>query len=325
MRSVLPLLTGCLIGTLPAAAERTPWTSSRLAGSPEPPLPFTVEKIFEAIKWENPIYALTDPGANRDHVVIVQQGGEENRPTRIFRVKADPSTTAKETFLELPGWLVYGMTFDPDYRNNHFVYLFQKGRLASLQNENGCRISRYRVQSDPIPRIDPESELTIIEWRSHGHDGGDLAFGQDGMLYITTGDGTADSDRWVSGQTLDDLLGAVLRLEVRQATPDQPYQVPHDNPFHDQPGARPEIWAYGLRNPWRITADVESGQIWVGNNGQDLWETAHLVRRGENYGRSVFEGSHPFYPNRKLGPTPHVLPTVEHPHSGFRSLTGGVV
>ncbi|NIP95524.1 MAG: PQQ-dependent sugar dehydrogenase, partial [Akkermansiaceae bacterium] len=217
------------------------------------------------------------------------------------------------------------MTFDPDYRSNHFVYLFQKGRVPSLRNENGCRISRYRVLPEPLPRIDPESEFPIIEWRSHGHDGGDLAFGQDGMLYISTGDGTADSDLWVSGQTLDDLLGSVLRIDVRQAAPGKPYLIPDDNPFLDHPGARAEIWAYGLRNPWRMTADLQSGQIWVGNNGQDLWETAHLLRRGENYGWSVFEGSHPFYPNRQLGPTPHVLPTIEHPHSEFRSLTGGIV
>ena len=89
--------------------------------------------------------------------------------------------------------------------------------------------------------------------------------------------------------------------------------------------ARPENWAYGLRNPWRLTIDQKTGQIWVGSNGQDLWETAHLVRRGENYGWSLYEGSHAFYLNRKPGPTPVVLPTIEHSHSEARSLTGGVV
>jgi len=101
--------------------------------------------------------------------------------------------------------------------------------------------------------------------------------------------------------------------------------VPRDNPFVGLKNARPEVWAYGLRNPWRMTIDQKTGQIWAGNNGQDLWETAHLVRRGENYGWSVYEGSHPFYLNRKLGPTPPVLPTIEHSHSEARSLTGGVV
>jgi len=89
--------------------------------------------------------------------------------------------------------------------------------------------------------------------------------------------------------------------------------------------ARPENWAYGLRNPWRLCVDEKTGQIWAGNNGQDLWETAHLIRRGENYGWSVYEGSHPFYLNRKSGPTPVVAPTIEHSHSEARSLTGGIV
>ena len=324
--ALLTAAAGLILFAVPAhAAERTPWTTSRLAGSPEPPLPFTVEKIYPEIKWENPIYALAEPGGDHDRILIVQQGGEDNRPTRIFRLKADPATSAREPFFELPGWLVYAMTFDPDFASNGFVYLFQKGAVPSLRNQKGNRISRYRVLPEPHPRIDPKSELPIIEWRSDGHDGGDLAFGNDGMLYIPTGDGTGDSDGWNSGQTLDDLLGAVLRVDVRKATRQKPYVIPEDNPFVNEPGARAEIWAYGLRNPWRITADPKSGQIWVGNNGQDLWETAHLLGRGENYGWSLFEGRYPFYPNRKLGPTPHVPPTIAHPHSEFRSLTGGVV
>ena len=90
-------------------------------------------------------------------------------------------------------------------------------------------------------------------------------------------------------------------------------------------GARPEIWALGYRNPWRMCLDKKTGHLWVGQNGQDLWEQAYLVKKGDNYGWSVMEGSHPFYPKRKLAPTPIVKPTVEHPHSESRSLTGGLV
>src|SRR5439155_14577348 len=124
---------------------------------------------------------------------------------------------------------------------------------------------------------------------------------------------------------LSDLNGGILRIDVDHTDGTRPYSVPKDNPFVGLKDARPENWAYGLRNPWRLTIDEKSGQIWVGNGGQDLWETAHLVRGGENYGWSVYEGSHPFYINRKLGPTPVVLPTIEHSHSESRSLTGGVV
>ena len=103
------------------------------------------------------------------------------------------------------------------------------------------------------------------------------------------------------------------------------YAVPKDNPFVDRKGACPETWAYGLRNPWRMTFDKKTGMLWVGQNGQDLWEQAYVVHKGDNCGWSVNEGSHPFQPQRDHGPDPIVMPAVEHHHSEFRSLTGGVV
>ena len=163
-----------------------------------------------------------------------------------------------------------------------------------------------------------------------------MAFSPDGMLYITTGDGTERLRQLgTRARRSTTCLGSGAadrrRSPARSRQPDaearspQHYSIPPDNPFVKHPGARPEIWAYGLRNPWRMAIDAKTGQVWVGNNGQDLWETAHLVARGDNHGWSVYEGSHPFYLNRKLGPTPPVTPTIEHSHSEFRSLTGGVV
>jgi uncharacterized repeat protein (TIGR03806 family) len=145
------------------------------------------------------------------------------------------------------------------------------------------------------------------------------------MLYITSGDGTSDSDRNLRGQDLGHLTAKVLRIDVDHPADGRNYSVPPDNPFVGVAGARPETWAYGLRNPWRMTHDPASGQLWVGNNGQDLWESVHLIRRGENYGWSVLEGGHPFLPGRTLGPTPPTPPTAEHHHSEARSLSGGVV
>jgi hypothetical protein len=121
------------------------------------------------------------------------------------------------------------------------------------------------------------------------------------------------------------LLAKVLRIDVEHPDPGKGYSVPKDNPFVNMKGARPEIWALGLRNPWRLTVDAKTGYIWVGQNGQDLYEQAFLVKKGDNYGWSVNEGSHPFYPGRKKGPNFVTAPTIEHPHSEFRSLTGGVV
>ena len=191
-----------------------------------------------------------------------------------------------------------------------------RGRIASPASRSSARARAGAIR---------RSEQVIIEWHSEGHDGGGLVFGHDGMLYISTGDGTTDSDGWVSGQDLSELLGGVLRIDVDHPNGTQAYSVPNDNPFVGMKDARPENWAYGLRNPWRMCIDQKTGRIWAGNNGQDLWETVHLIRRGENYGWSVYEGSHPFYLNRKPGPTPPVPPTIEHSHAEFRSLTGGVV
>lgn len=326
-RFSLLLLLG-LAGRLFAADEapfglerRVPWTTSRIVGSPDPPLPYSVEKIFTNMQWRAPLFVGPEP--NSDSLLVVLQGGEKDRPSKILRVRDDLGAKEAETLLVVSNRLIYSVEFHPGYRTNGQLLVFSNGPTPESERTN--RISRYLVARDAPQRCDPASERIILEWRSAGHDGGGLVFGRDGMLYISTGDGTSDSDGWNSGQTIDDLLGAVLRIDVDHPQGAQAYSVPKDNPFLGWTNARPEIWAYGLRNPWRITVDQKTGHIWVGNNGQDLWETAHLVRRGENYGWSVYEGSHPFYLNRKPGPTPVVPPTIEHHHAEARSLTGGVV
>jgi uncharacterized repeat protein (TIGR03806 family) len=307
--------------------HRIAWTNSYLRGSPDPPLPYTVEKTFTNVKWQVPVFIVAEP--ETDYLLVVQQGGEKERPSKILRLRDEPSVEQAQTFLEVSNRLIYSVAFHPGYRTNGSLYVFFHGVTGKLARTN--RISRFTVNRQAPEQCDPLSEHVILDWHSEGHDGGGIVFGHDGMLYISTGDGTSDSDGWVTGQDLSDLLGGVLRIDVdhpekeTKGGPQVTYSVPTDNPFVGRTNARPEIWAYGLRNPWRLAVDRQTGQIWAGNNGQDLWETAHLIRRGENYGWSVYEGSHPFYLNRKLGPTPVVPPTVEHPHSEMRSLTGGEV
>lgn len=301
-------------------AKRIPWNGSRLVGSPEPPLPYTIEKTLTKHEWKSPIYIAQEPASDR--LWIIQSNNKPDQGSAIVRIKDNPNSSESEILVDFPKLLVYSVCFDPDYLANHYVYCFSNGPREAPDRMN--RVCRYVAAGEPL-RIDPKSEQLIIEWKSAGHDGGDLTFGLDGMFYITTGDGTSDSDGWDSGQTLSDLLGSVLRIDVHHRDGALPYAVPNDNPFKSTPGARPEIWAYGLRNPWRMCTDSKTGHIWVGNNGQDLWETAYLLARGANYGWSVYEGSHPFYLERKRGPTPLVLPTIEHSHAEFRSLTGGVV
>ena len=303
-------------------AKRERWENTRLVGTPEPPLPFTVEPVYKSQAWHAPIFIAPEPGSDRLFALLHESSG---KPTELVTFRDEPKVAERTQLVELRGRIAYSFCFDPDYTDNGRLYLFSNLRMEKFDDSKANRISRFVVRRGSVPAIDPASEHVILEWPSRGHDGGGIAFGRDGMLYLSTGDGTSDSDKWLSGQTLDDLLGSVLRIDIRDSTAEKPYAIPPDNPFVDLPGARPELFAYGLRNPWRLTIDALTGQVWVGNNGQDLWETVHLVRPGENYGWSVYEGSHPFYINRKLGPHPLTLPTAEHPHSEARSITGGVV
>jgi len=317
MESRAPLFAE--LPSAPFVGVRAQWMTSRVRGYPDPPLPYTTEKWQAQIDWERTLYAAAEPGRNT--LLVVQESAGE-RPAYLKRVADDPNATTSETILEIPKQIVYSLTFHPKYQENGYLYLGMNGP-TDRETDRFNRVTRYTV--DAGGKIDPASELVILEWSSNGHNGAALTFGHDGMLYITTGDGSSDSDAWLSAQDVTNLLGSVLRIDVDRPGKDKPYSIPPDNPFLSIERARGELWAIGLRNPWRMCTDRKTGQIWVGNNGQDLWETAHLIRRGENYGWSVFEGNHPFYLNRELGPAPYVPPTLEHHHQEALSLTGGDV
>src|SRR6185436_900071 len=239
----------------------------------------------------------------------------------LRRFEARPDVAEAEILLELKEH-VYSLTFHPNFPSNRFIYLGVNGMGEGRKKYT--RILRYTFDAE-AKGVLPESRVVIIEWPSNGHNGGDCTFGKDGMLYVTSGDGTSAMDRDDIGQNLSSMRSKVLRIDVDGAPTGKPYIVPADNPFVALTNARPETWAYGLRNPWRITSDLQSGQIWVGENGQDLREYAHLLGRGENYGWSAYEGSRPMFKDRLKGPSPFTPPTIEHDHGEYRSLTGGIV
>ncbi|MCA9011216.1 MAG: PQQ-dependent sugar dehydrogenase [Planctomycetaceae bacterium] len=303
------------------AAHREHWTESRVVGFPDPPLPFQVRQVFTNVDLPKALSVTTLPGTD-DLLVTVHQGGYGG-PGRLLRLTGDDSTATISEFLQIPD-IIYGIAFHPDFATNGYMFVGCNGRSEVLETK-ATRVLRFQVSRTAPFACDPKSETVIIEWKSNGHNGGDLVFGHDGMLYVSAGDGTSDSDAKHAGQDLTTIPGSMIRIDVDHPANDMPYSVPPDNPFLDVKEARPEIWAYGFRNPWRICVDAQTGDLWAGINGQDLWETAQVVRRGENYGWSITEGSHPFQPNRKHGPTPIVAPTIEHPHSEARSLTGGHV
>jgi uncharacterized repeat protein (TIGR03806 family) len=301
--------------------RRIPLTTSRVIGSPEPPPPYRVRRVYPNLKLSFPVAVVHQP--HSDRLLVITQPWPYGATT-IVRMKDDASTDQTEKLIQYDG-VAYDIVFHPNFKKNGYVYVGMNAPLSGPSAARRTRVLRYTMDPAPPYKFDPKSETLIIEWPSDGHNGGAMAFGRDGMFYVTSGDGTSDSDTHIVGQDLGKLTAKVLRIDMDHPDKDKPYSVPKDNPFLGTKDARPETWAYGLRNPWRMTVDRKTGRIWVGNNGQDLWEQAYLIEKGANYGWSVLEGSHPFYPNRKAGPTPFSKPTMEHPHSEARSLTGGIV
>ena len=193
-------------------AKREIWEYSRLFGTPERPPPFRAVPAYTNQVWRSPMFIAAEPQSSRLFALLHHGGG---KPTQLVAFEDRPETKEREVLLDLPGRNVYSFCFDPNYNENGHLYLFSNLNLEAFGGQKANRISRVTLHQGSS-EIDLDSEHSIIEWRSGGHDGGGIAFGLDGMLYISTGDGTSDSDNWVSGQTLDDLLGGVLRIEMSE-------------------------------------------------------------------------------------------------------------
>jgi putative heme-binding domain-containing protein len=331
-------VSGKLFPREPSAAspktKRTPWTTSRVVGSPDPPPPFKVVRAYPQVKFTHPLLITTCPGSDRFFV------GEQEGVLYSFVDKTD---TKKELFFDLrkeiktinltPGAeeieAVYGLVFHPDFEKNRQCFVFytvHKKNQKERNLEQGSRVSRFTVTKAEPPRIDPASEEIVLSYLQGGHNGGDLHFGPDGMLYISTGDGGNPNppDPHGTGQDISDLLSSILRIDVNHKDAGKNYAVPKDNPFVDTKGARPEVWAYGLRNPWRMGFDRQTGELYVGDVGWELWETIHRIEKGGNCGWSAMEGPQPIHPD-KVGPTPIRPALIELPHTIACSVTGGRV
>jgi putative heme-binding domain-containing protein len=318
----------------PPKPARAPWTTSRVVGSPDPPAPFKVVRAFPNLKFNHPLLLTRSPGDNR--LFVGEQAG-------VLYSFADKPDAKAELFFDLrkeiktislhPGAkeveAVYGLVFHPDFEKNRQCFVCYTLRSKNPRQENlpdGSRVSRFTVPKADPPRIDPASEEIVITFLQGGHNGGDLHFGNDGMLYISTGDSANPNppDPLNTGQDISDLLSSILRIDVDHKDEGKNYAVPKDNPFVDLKGARPEVWAYGLRNPWRMGFDRQTGELFVGDVGWELWEMVHRIEKGGNYGWSAMEGPQPIKPE-KVGPTPIRPALIELPHTIACSVTGGRV
>jgi putative heme-binding domain-containing protein len=316
----------------PAKAVRPPWTTSRVKGSPDPPPPYKVVRAFPNLKFAHPLLLARCPGSDR--LFVGEQAGVlysfVDRPDARAELFCDLRKEIK-TRQQLPGATaveaVYGLAFHPDFARNRqcFVCYTLRGKKPE-HLADGTRVSRFTVTRADPPRIDPASEEVVLSFLQGGHNGGDIHFGPDGMLYISTGDAASPNppDPFDTGQDISDLLSSILRIDVDHRDPGRNYAVPRDNPFVGMKGARPEVWAYGLRNPWRMSFDGRTGELFVGDVGWELWESVHRVEKGGNYGWSAMEGPQPIKPI-KVGPTPVRPPLIALPHTIACSVTGGRV
>ncbi len=304
------------------AEERVPWTTSRIRGTPEPPPPYIVERLYPELTFKKPLDVTPLPGSDR--LIVLEETG------RMFSFV--PGSDKADLFGELAEFdreiaRSFALTFHPRFKENRFVFTWIVQDLKGEDfRENGSHIVRFRVTDESPPKLDLSSAKEIISWRAGGHNGGNLRFGPDGMLYISTGDGTKPDppDSSVTGQDISDLLSSVLRIDVDHPEADRAYSIPRDNPFVEVPKARGEVWAYGLRNPWRMSFNPKNGELFVGDVGWELWEMIYRIQRGGNYGWSITEGSkQDVRPDRVRGPSPILPPLVAHSHEEAASITGG--
>ena len=262
---------------------------------------------------ESPVY-LTHDGTKR--LFVVEQEGK-------IRLVVDGRLMEKP-YLDIRDRVEAGgecgllcVAFHPNFAKNGRFFVNYTTRQSGLHTI----ISEFHATPDAAG-ASAATERVILKFKQPfaNHNGGQILFGADGMLYIGTGDGGSAGDPFNNGQRLDTLLGKILRIDVDGR---EPYAVPRDNPFVERAGAQPEIWAYGLRNPWRFCFDRATGLMYAGDVGQGKWEEIDIIEKGKNYGWNIMEGAHPFKSGRSQ--IDLVNPIMEYDHKMGLSITGGYV
>ncbi|MEZ6129336.1 MAG: PQQ-dependent sugar dehydrogenase [Planctomycetaceae bacterium] len=300
-------------------------------------LPVTVERAFENLVFDRPIVVThANDGSNR--IFVAEQEGI----VRVFEKDDDAEETT--VFLDIDERCRYkdnmneegllGFAFHPEFKDNGQVFVY----YTMASEDHTSVISRFTLSKDDPNKVNADSEEQILKipqpfWN---HNGGTIAFGPDGYLYVGLGDGGSGNDPEGNGQNLRTLLGSILRIDVDNKDGNKAYSIPPDNPFlghkivinrkGDTAPARPEIYAYGLRNVWRMAFDPKTGKLWAGDVGQNLWEEINIIEKGGNYGWNVREATHWFRPDGNDTKSDAMIdPVWEYHHDIGKSITGGQV
>ena len=306
----------------PEPAVEQPQPAAEQQAEPQPAVeqtqPPTEEIEFvEALdgrSFEQPIELLAWPDGGL--LVAEQRGG-------ISLYRADGSVRG---VLDLSEQVVFrgeqgllSVALDPEFAHHPYLYVWYSPRGTNL-----ARLSRFPVEGT---QANPDRELIILEVEQpfSNHNGGAVRFGPDGMLYLGIGDGGAANDPHEHGQNAQTLLGTIIRIDVRGASTQYPYRIPPDNPLLGVAGVRPEIFAWGMRNPWRMAFDPQTGALWYADVGQDRVEEIGIAAPGGNHGWNVFEGTECFGRDEDCAALDHTPPLAEYRHDLGCSVTGGVV
>jgi glucose/arabinose dehydrogenase len=281
-----------------------------------------IVEAFPDLSFNRPV-DLQHAGDNSNRIFVVEQSGQ------IVVFNNNPTTSVKKVFLDIKNKVddggneegLLGLAFHPDYETNGYFYV-----NYTASNPSRTVISRFEVTSD-VDKADPSSELIVLEFNQpySNHNGGQVSFGPDGYLYISSGDGGSGDDPHGNGQNKTVLLGKILRIDVDHASDGRQYAIPVDNPFAGSNEFREEIYAYGLRNPWRFSFDPVTKKLWTGDVGQNDYEEIDIVEKGGNYGWNIMEGRHCFEPSSGCDRDGLQLPITEYGRSEGVSITGGFV
>jgi glucose/arabinose dehydrogenase len=285
---------------------------------------YKLEVAFPSLQFDMPV-ELTSPSDGTDRIFVVAQRGV----IHVFANK--PDTKQSTVFLDISSQVksggemgLLGLAFHPNYKSNGFFYVnYTRG------NPLETVISRFKVSASNPNVADPKSELVLLTYAQpfSNHNGGKVAFGNDGFLYISAGDGGSGGDPGNRAQNKKELLGKIMRIDVDKADGDRHYSIPPDNPFaNNQEGFRKEIYAYGLRNVWRFNFDRQTGMLWAGDVGQNKIEEVDIIEKGGNYGWKIMEANECFR-SENCDKTGLILPvwSYEQGFSTGRSVTGGYV